>query len=300
MKYWWLEKYRNFKIIQMKELTEDVNYFLTMPKNYQKLYQQLKEKTVNTLEEEELLIVLYVLVNTKKIKDTKLIDIITKLLTYQDNSFPQSDYTLSEMLDEIKKLKENYPYQEKLERNNIAICYNCLNVFYVDKIKNVNSHNLCLCPFCLKSSLYFDNDYIPMNYTFIKLANIYYKTSTLGCRFKEIKKILKKNIKVKIGDKNQESIDITKIFSNPLKPIEEKIMSKKIYDLLMEKESNLEYETNIYIDNTEKGMIAKLLILLVSIMDVLSNSIYLKQINIITNREVSIKIKELLKVLISS
>ena len=49
-----------------------------------------------------------------------------------------------------------------------------------------------MCPYCLKQTLYFDNDYIPMNYTFIKLASIYYGISSLGCSFREIKKILKK------------------------------------------------------------------------------------------------------------
>ena len=38
----------------------------------------------------------------------------------------------------IKSLKTNLPFKEKVENNNIAICYNCLNIFYVDKIKNIN------------------------------------------------------------------------------------------------------------------------------------------------------------------
>ena len=49
MKYWWLEKYHNFKIIQMKELLEDINYFLIMPKNYQKQYLILKDKRLDSL-----------------------------------------------------------------------------------------------------------------------------------------------------------------------------------------------------------------------------------------------------------
>ena len=80
MKYWWLEKYHDFKIIQVKELQEDINYFLTMPKNYEKQYQLLKEKDIDTLEEEELLILLKRTVNTKKIKDNSLSYIIEKLL----------------------------------------------------------------------------------------------------------------------------------------------------------------------------------------------------------------------------
>lgn len=299
MKYWWLEKYKNFKIIEITELDNDINYFLIMPKNYEKKYENLKDKDINTLEEEDLLILLKKIVSTKNIKDNSLNLVIKKLLEIPDNSFPKSDYSLEEMLEEIKKLKENYPYQEKLEINNIAICYNCLNVFYVDKIKNVNKKNLCLCPFCSKNNLYFDNDYIPMNYSFIKLANIYYKTSNLGCHFKEIKKILKKNVKV-IEAKNKDMIDLTDIFSNKLKPIDEKIISKKIYDLLIEKESNLEYKVNLYIENIDKDITSKILILLITIMDVLSNCVYLKEIKIATNKSISTNINHLLKILINS
>lgn len=300
MKYWWLEKYKDFKIIEISELTNDINYFLTMPKNYEKKYELLKDKDINLLEEEELLILLKKIVTTKNIKDNSLIIIINKLLEIKDNSFPKSDYSLKEMLDEIKDLKNNYPYQEKLETNNIAICYNCLNVYYVDKIKSVNKKNLCLCPFCLKSNLYFDNDYIPMNYTFIKLANIYYKTSSLGCRFKEIKKILKKNVKIIEETNNKNIIDLTEILSTKIKPIDEKIISKTIYDLLIKKESNLDREVTIYIKKIEKDLFIKLLILLVSIIDVLSNSIYLKEIKIISNKEVSINLKQLIKILINA
>ena len=31
MKYWWLEKYKNFKIVEINDLIKDVNYFLIMP-----------------------------------------------------------------------------------------------------------------------------------------------------------------------------------------------------------------------------------------------------------------------------
>lgn len=300
MKYWWLEKYKEFKIIQITGLTKDVNYFLTMPKNYEKTYEKLKVKPITDLEEEELLIVLKRIVTTKNVKDNTLDLIIKKLLTIPDNSFPKSDYTLLEMLEEISKLKTNYPYQEKLETNNISICYNCLNVFYVDKIKSVNKKNLCLCPFCLKSKLYFDNDYIPMNYTFIKLANIYYRTSSLGCTFKEVKKILKKNIKIIESDNKKDDIDLTEIFSTKLKPVDEKIISKKIYDLLIVKEENFYHEATIYIKEIEKDLEFKLLILLVAIIEVLSNAVYLKEIKIVTpNKKLITSLKQNLKTIIT-
>lgn len=295
MKYWWLEKYKNFKIVEITELANDINYFLTMPKDYDKRYELLKDVDINILDEEDLLILLKKIVVTKNIKDSSLSKIINKLLLIPDDSFPNSDYSIEEILEEIKNLKKNYPYQEKLENNNIAVCYNCLNVFYVDKIKTINKKEFCLCPFCLKPKLYFDNDYIPMNYTFIKLANIYYRTSTLGCRFKEVKKILKNNVKVVIDDKKENSIDLTDIFNQKIKLIDEKIVNKKIYDLLMKQEEKLNYSVNIYIEEIKEDIEYKILILLVSIMDVLSRSVYLKNIIINTNKDVSKQLRKILK-----
>lgn len=285
MKYWWLEKYRNFKIIQTKELQEDVNYFLVMPKNYEKQYQILKEKNINTLKEEELLILLKKIISTKNIKDNSLNTIINKLLEIPDNSFPASDYTLLEMLKEIKNLKNNPPFQEKIENNNIAICYHCLNIFYVDQINSVNKNHLCLCPYCLKTQLYFDNDYIPMNYTFMKLANFYYNISSLGCTFQEIQKIIKKNIQTKIGKKEKNSIQLSNIIpKNKLRPIDEKIIYRKLYQILLEKEKNMIYQISIYLPGTEIEKL-DLKILILSTIEILSNSLYLKEITFIFNQE---------------
>lgn len=287
MKYWWLENYKNFKIIQIKELQDDVNYFLTMPKNYEKQYELLKDKNINDLEEEELLIVLKKIVNTKNIKDNSLSIIIKKLLEIPDNSFPASDYTFKEMLTEIKNLKTNPPVQSKLQNNNLAICYNCLNIFYVDKIKSVNKKDLCLCPFCLKSKLYFDNDYIPMNYNFIKLANIYYGISNLGCTFKEIRKIATKSITTTTNNKEENSINFSQIFSNnKVSPADEKIINRKLYQELMIKESNLIDKTNIYISKlNQKNRTAILEIILVTVLEILSNAVYIKEIKFIFETE---------------
>lgn len=300
MKYWWLEKYQNFKIIQMKELLEDVNYFLTMPKNYEKKYQQLKDKDINTLEEEELLIILKKIVNTKNIKDGSLIIIINKLLKIPDNSFPSSDYTFGEMLEEIKNLKTNPPVQNKIENNNIGICYHCLNIFYVDKIKKVNKNNLCLCPYCLKPKLYFDNDYIPMNYSFIKLASIYYGISNLGCTFKEIKKIVKKGITTSISKQEEIDIDLSNIFCNKkIKPIDEKIISRKLYQEIMIKENMLMNKVTIFIPTlTLKTGNYILEIILITLLEVLSNTVYLKEIEVVFEKEKDEKIfSSLLKII---
>ncbi len=40
----------------------------------------------------------------------------------------------------------------------------------------MSKDHLCLCPYCLSATIYFDNDYIPMNSSFIRLAMLYYQT----------------------------------------------------------------------------------------------------------------------------
>lgn len=282
MKYWWLEKYRNFKIIQINSLANDVDYFLTMPKNYIKQYQLIKNKNINVLLEEELLIALKNIVITKNIKNNDLNIIIDKLLKIPDNSFPCSDYSLIEMLEEIKNLKYNLPYKEKLTNNNIAVCYNCLNIFYVDKINRVDKNNLCLCSYCLKHKLYFDNDYIPMNYTFLKLAKIYYGTSNLGCSFKNIQVLIKKCILTSLGDSCYCDINFSDVYFNTkLRPIDEKIINRRLMLELYKYEDKLMEEVSIYISNLYNDVDILLLIVLLSIMELLANTIYIKKIKLI-------------------
>ena len=298
MKYWWLEKYKNFKIIQVNELMQDVNYFLTMPKNYEQQYEKIKNTNIENLEEENLLILLYKIINTKNIKNNSLSKIISKLSSIPDNSLPSSDYSINEMIDEIKNLKITKPSKEKIVGSNICACYNCLNVFYVDMIKAVNKNNNCLCPFCMKPYLYFDSDYIPMNYNFVKLAHFYYYSSSLGCTFKEIKKILRKNIKVINDTYNEKDIKLNNyLIDKRLKALDEKIMSKNIYDILIKKENNMEYEISIYIDEIQEDISLKLFIFLITLIEVLINSIYLKNIIIKTENK---NIAKNLEVMITS
>ena len=85
MKYWWLEKYRNFRIVQINELSNDVHYFVTMPTNYNQQYQFLQNKSLDTLEEEELLIIIRKIVDTKNIKDNSfLFTNHSKKIIYKD------------------------------------------------------------------------------------------------------------------------------------------------------------------------------------------------------------------------
>ena len=247
MKYWWLEKYKNFKIVEINDLIKDVNYFLIMPKNYEKIYQEIKNEDISNLEEEELLILLKKITTTKNLKNNQLRLIIEKLLLIPDNSFPNSDYTLLEELTEIK---------------------------------NVNKKNNCLCPYCLKQTLYFDNDYIPMNYTFIKLASIYYGISSLGCSFREIKKILKKHIVV-VKKLENNFLDLANIIDDSkIKPIDEKIIARKLYLLLENQELNLEHRITLVIPNIIDNKNLFLEIMLVTFMETLANTVYLSQINL--------------------
>jgi len=88
--------------------------------------------------------------------------------------------------------------------------------------------------------------------------------------------------------------NLTDIFSEKIKPIDEKIISKKIYDLLIEKDKNFEYEASIYINDIKNEL--ELLILVVSIIEVLSNSVYLKKIEILTKTQKTVtSLKKILK-----
>lgn len=296
MKYWWLEKYLNLEVKLIPQLFDDIRYFLVMPKNYLKVYEDIKDKDIDSLLENELLINLYVLVSTKKIKNNRILLIIEKLLTYPDTNLPISDYSLKEVLVEIKNLKDNHPYAEKLDNNNIGACYNCREIFYVDLIRAVNRKNYCLCPFCGKSMLYFDNDYIPMNTSFIRLAFLYYGISKLGCRFKEIIKLLKKNVTFTMSniinnelvittdsnDKKAIYVDLVSVFDKKIGSFEESIILKKYYYAFLTADNNMIREVSIIAPRVKKSSNYNVaLLLIISLMDGLANMTYLKKIKIV-------------------
>lgn len=298
MKYWWILKYKNFKIVDINKLSNDVSYFITVPKNYYKKLNLIKSKELDNLSEEELLILLYDIVNTKSIKDNTLNIIISKLLSIPDNSFPATDYTISDIFEEVINLKNNLPLKEKLDSNNICVCYNCLNVFYVDKINSVNKNNLCLCPYCNSHKLYFDMDYIPMNYSFIKFANIYYKTSLLGCTYREISKILKKNVKVVLKDKSMKYKPNKTFNKKRVTPIDEKKYIYELYNYFKEFDNDSKYDSYIYFKDIESDIDLKILITLIAIIDVLSNSLYLKNVVIVVkNVEIYNEFKKIIKLI---
>ena len=196
MKYWWLKKYKGLKIKLIPDLIRDVNTYFVLPKNYKDRYQAIKSSDISSLSEEDLKILLVSILNHEKIKNNKVVLIIDALLKYVDNSMPDASYTVDEMLSEIVHLK-NYNSKDKLSMNNVSACFYCLEVFYVDKIKYVNKKGLCLCPYCRRPTLYFDNDFIPMDHNFLRLAKLYHGNTSLGCKFTNIQKLLKKCVVLK-------------------------------------------------------------------------------------------------------
>ncbi|MCI8588593.1 MAG: hypothetical protein HFG40_02965 [Bacilli bacterium] len=194
MKYWWLGKYKNLEVKMLPALFSDIQYFLTVPKNYIKIYEKIQDTSVSLLLEEEMCIVLYRISVTKNVKDSKIVQIIDRLLSIPDTSLPISDYSLLEMLEEIGHLRLKKATVEKLDYSNVAACYTCLNVFYIDKIKKSNKKGQCICPFCGRNTLYLDSDLIPMNYSFLFLSKIFHGISSLGCDFLKLQKIIKKGL----------------------------------------------------------------------------------------------------------
>lgn len=317
MKYWWIKKYQNLEVKMLPDLLSDIRYFLVMPKNYIKIYNEIKELSVDNLREEELLIELYVLVSSKNIKNNRLILIIKRLLSFPDVNLPLSDYSIKEMLGEISSLKTNPPIQEKMNYNNVVACYSCGQIFYVDNIRAVNKKDYCLCPYCGKHNLYFDNDYIPMNYSFLKLARLYYGTSSLGCKFFDIQKILKKNVSVTLGNvivtstiiqdnkkkAKQEKIVVDLDFSKILKfnSIVESDIIKKYYDAIMKIDEMMEYETTIVLNKIPLFQYKEIsFLILLALMEALSKTIYLKTVHILCNQlEVYQEFKNNIKIISS-
>jgi len=305
MKYWWLKKYKGLKIKSIPELQKDVNSYFVMPKNYKDRYTAIKLSEIETLEEEDLKIYLYTLLNHEKIKNNKIIKVIDRLLDIPDNFLPATNYTLEEMLEEVKELKNNPPLEEKLSANNVAACPNCLEVFYVDKIKYVNKKGYCLCPYCKNSNLFFDNDLYPMDDNFLRLTRFVIGTTSLGCKFKHIQKLVKKSIKVVSGfeyptldcaiflKKDVSEVNLLKdhiefsmeeiSYKKGLTTKEEQVVNYKFQELFQIVEKNListvVIDTSIIKDNSYVLALS----LLLEIMGQLGKNQYLKKVILVCN-----------------
>lgn len=322
MKYWWLKRYKGLKIKLIPELTRQVNDSIVMPKNYRERYSIIKNCDISTLNEEDLLIYLYCILNYEKIKNNKVILIIDKLLEIPDNSMPSTNYNFSEMLAEVKNLKNLKPTEDKIYSNNIAACYSCLNIFYVDKIKNINKKGYLICPYCKNHTLYFDNDFIPMDYNFLRLANLYYGLTSLGCNFNNLRKLVNKSIKVKMDDiynyKNGAIFIKGNVLEDDIKLNESNITLtlKEIYwkkEITSKEEKKVELIFNRYLSIIEKNLIGEISIdtsillsdknyslnlsLFLTLINNLGNNQYLKRINLICNDKNTYKIyKQFIKI----
>jgi len=273
-----------------------------MPKHYMDRYLAIKNSDITTLSEEDLRILLYSILNHEKIKNNRIILIIDRLLEFPDNSLPATNYSLEEMLEEIKGLREIYPVEDKLSSNNVAACHHCLQVFFIDKIKYVNKKGYCLCPYCRNSTLYFDNDFIPMDENFLRLTKLVYDVTPLGCKFTNLQRLLKKSIKIQ--EKYPEEIVDTALF---IKSKNSDVLLKKnhiefhlpeiVYkkQITSKEEMNVHYIMNEYFQIVEKNIISKVIIdtsiigrdytlsvtLLIFLIETLGKNPYLKEINLI-------------------
>ena len=307
MKYWWLEKYQNLEMKMLPSLFLDVQYFLVVPKNYVEVYQKLKDVDIELLTEAELCILLYWISVTKTVKNNLLGKIIEKLLLIPDTSLPISDYSLLEVIDEIRSLKNRRAMIDQMDCNNIAACDSCLNIFYVDQIKATNSKGQCLCPFCLKNRLYYDNEYIPMNYSFLFHSRLFYSTSSLGCNYQKLKKLLKKNVKIIEYDSTMnlkdsvldlefgeylEQFQIKKITS-----LDEPRIIKGFYDYFLRIEEYGSYKATLILSwENDCNLFQISYLLILSCAFVLENFFYLKEIRlVIENRKLRTQLKKILK-----
>lgn len=312
MKYWWLKKYKGLKIRFIPELKKDVNNYFVMPKNYKDRYTAIKLSEIESLEEEDLKIYLYTLLNHEKIKNNRIVKIIDRLLDIPDNFLPATNYTLEEMLDEIKQLKMNPPLEEKLSNNNVAACPTCLEVFYVDKIKYVNKKGYCLCPYCKTSNLFFDNDLYPMDDNFLRLTRFVLGTTSLGCKFKHLQKLVKKSIKL-VNDiklpipdsalfikKDKSDIELQKnhiefsmeeiCYKKELTSKEEQVVNYKFQELFQIVEKNLISTVIIDVSIIKDNSYILNLSLLLEILEQLGKNPYLKKVILLAKDDKNYKL----------
>ena len=169
---------------QLQSFFLDCEYYLSYLAYTKERFEMLRDRDVASLNDAELEVYLYSVLTDCRINDTledcildgTIPSVLEAMLKVPDTSLPVSDYTFSEVLEEIANLHIVLPTKDKVSHNNVGACYSCHNVFYVDLIHHMSKDHLCLCPYCLSATIYFDNDYIPMNSSFIRLAMLYYQT----------------------------------------------------------------------------------------------------------------------------
>ncbi len=192
MKYWWIKKYLPFfEKIEEKDLKtkkgkqtlqaffKDANLFLILPSHYSDLFLTLKEDAIKDYQL-QLKLGYYLYLKTvdpiyfkKELMNKNFYNLLKKMESIVDTYLPVTDYTMEDILEEIKELPQVDTSISKKKNNNISACYSCRNNFYTDDL--IEKEGKSLCPYCASNTLYFDNDYIPMNTTFLTFAYLYHQ-----------------------------------------------------------------------------------------------------------------------------
>lgn len=197
MKYWWILDYIPFfenidrATLRSKKGKETLNQFLsdysyhcTIPVHYLSYFKKIKNYPISQLSDCGLQMMLAYYIYQGKIEEGlleeallnhRIFDLLMAMKKIPDTSLPATDYTISEMVEEIKHLPSLIPTVEKVKSSNIGACYHCRNIFYIDAIYQKNKKGECLCPYCDSTTLFFDSDYIPMDSNFLMLAYLIYQ-----------------------------------------------------------------------------------------------------------------------------
>ena len=153
MKYWWIKKYLPFfEKIEEKDLKtkkgkqilqdffKDANLFLTLPHHYMDLFLTLKEEDTKDYQL-QLKLGYYLYLKTvdpiyfkKELVNKNFYKLLKEMEVIVDTYLPVTDYTMEDILEEVKDLPKVDTSISKKQNNNISACYSCRNVFYTDDL----------------------------------------------------------------------------------------------------------------------------------------------------------------------
>ena len=221
MKYWWLSPYISFfenideKVLRSKQGKKQIDHFfkdcsfsIAIPSHYLDYYQKIKNYPIEQLSDCGLQLSFAYQIYQGKVDPSyfkkillnqQLVTLLKQMQKIPNTYLPSSDYNIEETLEEITHLKELDTSMEKVKNNNVAACYTCRNIFYTDAIYQRNKQKKCLCPYCNHDTLYFDNDYIPMDTNFLYFAYLYYQNEI---PFNKLLPLLKEKIHFSSKEKN--------------------------------------------------------------------------------------------------
>lgn len=198
MKYWWILEYIPFfetvdeKGLRSKKgkntlnrFLSDYAYHLSIPVHYLTYFKKIRNYPISKLSDCGLQMILAYYIYQGKIEEgllqdailsRKIFEILSAMKKIPDTSLPATDYTISDMVEEINNLSTLTPTVERVKHSNVGACYSCRNIFYTDAIYQKNKKGECICPYCDATMMYFDTDFIPMDSNFIMLAYLMRQT----------------------------------------------------------------------------------------------------------------------------